>query len=949
MRKLLLISSVIIASCFSSRAQITSNAADTSSTAYTNGATNDSLYFFCNGALGNLTATPASGIPGWNFIWQIFNPATNSWDPFTVVNGQPSSTITNLNGGGYRVTVVDGTGAVVGCYRAWVIQVTTPTTVDVAPIPPGCTGFTLNGSITPGNANPYYNPPPDPFLVDATTQITVCFTATHTWVSDLGFYLVGPTSCGSPTVVLSPNPGSIGQGAVCNAGNNVNNLCFSTTSAANLNVCTAAAPLSGTYGRYGAGAGTAINWSTIYGCDATQGGWRVQIYDCIGADVGNLTNAVITFNGSSICGQPSTVTYNSGAINSPIADNSCSSATASIYTVGSSAAVPIPYSGGFIWTADPPYPIPNATTSLSPTINPPPTVPTIFTLTLTGGHVSTCGGNNSDSELFVYIQPTPPTISPAGPFCLTDGDDTLDVNAPGGTWSGTGIINSSIGIFSPATFTTGDTVTITYTSPGGCGGTDTEDLVVVQAVDPSISQAGPFCTNDAPVNLTAASQGGTWSGPGITDSANGTFDPSQATVGTNQVIVNFGGLCPSADTMFITVNALPDPTITPVNPMCIDASPVNLVAATQGGTWSGNGVNSSGQFNPAIGSGPQMIIYSIATPCPVADTIIIQVNALPVPNAGNNAAICIGDSTNLSGSGGTSFLWSPSTGLSADNIANPIAFPSVTTPYILTVTDQNGCDHSDTVVVTVNNLPNVSGGNNLVICPGGTGTTLNASGAQNYTWTPATGLSNPNIANPNANPAVTTVYSVTGTDANGCVNTSSVTVTVDGVIASFIPTPGSGIEPLTVVFINTSTGGSVNNWNYGNGETETTTSDSTVTIYDTLGTYTVTLIVLNASGCSDTVTFTIEVFEDFSLLIPNVFSPNGDGVNDFFEIQSEGIKTMSLTIFNRWGQEIYVMDSPDDKWDGSDQSEGTYFYTFQCTSFSGVDKTLNGTITLFKK
>src|SRR5690606_7563958 len=135
------------------------------------------------------------------------------------------------------------------------------------------------------------------------------------------FHVTGVQTCALP---ISPNPGANGQGPVCNSNNNVNGLCFSTNSTANFNPClpeTACgntteclSNYSGVYGTYGPTA-TPINWSPLYGIDAAQGGWAVQIYDCIGVDVGALTNASITFtNLSTTCGGPTSISHNSGNI-----------------------------------------------------------------------------------------------------------------------------------------------------------------------------------------------------------------------------------------------------------------------------------------------------------------------------------------------------------------------------------------------------------------------------------------------------------------------------------------------------------------------------------------------------------------------------------------------------------------------------------------------------------
>src|SRR5690606_24905716 len=152
--------------------------------------------------------------------------------------------------------------------------------------------------------------------------------------------------------------------------------------------------------------------------------------------------------------------------------------------------------------------------------------------------------------------------------------------------------------------------------------------------------------------------------------------------------------------------------------------------------------------------------------CSGRDTVIVTVNELPIVNAGTDVEICIGVSTTLNATGNGSFEWSPATGLSATNIANPVANPTTTTPYTVTLTNPAGCKNSASVTVTVNQLPLVNAGSDITICKE-TSTTLAATGAASYPWSPATGLSATNIANPVASPTADQIYTVTGTDATG--------------------------------------------------------------------------------------------------------------------------------------------------------------------------------------
>src|SRR5690606_31018774 len=104
-----------------------------------------------------------------------------------------------------------------------------------------------------------------------------------------------------------------------------------------------------------------------------------------------------------------------------------------------------------------------------------------------------------------------------------------------------------------------------------------------------------------------------------------------------------------------------------------------------------------------------------------------------------------------------SYTWSPAAGLSCTNCANPTANPTTTTTYTVIGTNGSSCKDTATVTVTVNPLPTVSAGADKTICVG-FGTSLLATGATTYSWTPTTGLSFANIPNPTATPITTTVY-----------------------------------------------------------------------------------------------------------------------------------------------------------------------------------------------
>jgi gliding motility-associated-like protein len=433
MNKVLIFISIFLFSSGNVFSQITGNGATTTQpTSYTDGSPNDVIYIYCippggNASQGSLTANSPTGAGSFTFTWFQYNSASNSLSPYTTDVGVNTSTINNLSSGGYFVSITDNSNNNVGCFMAWVFN--NETNLDAGTINTNCGGFNLNGIADPVADFVYYNPPPLPMIIDANTQITVCFDATHTYVSDIGFFLVSPSGT---TITLAPNPQAInaGNGCCCNSGNNVNNLCFTTVPSGGLFVCGFGSPLTGTFSAY---ENTSIDWSPIYGQDAAQGGWSVQIYDCIGGDVGALTHASISFSGNSACG-PQNIVYDSGNINSTINDNSCSAASASIYTVPQQPSVTTPIvlanTLTYQWSDDNPcLTVPNATTSLTPAIPATPTQDTWFYLQATDNF----GCTFTDSVLFTRNCPcatnspfTSLTANLTAPDCANTG--TFDIN-----------------------------------------------------------------------------------------------------------------------------------------------------------------------------------------------------------------------------------------------------------------------------------------------------------------------------------------------------------------------------------------------------------------------------------------------------------------------------------------------------------------------------------------
>jgi gliding motility-associated-like protein len=177
--------------------------------------------------------------------------------------------------------------------------------------------------------------------------------------------------------------------------------------------------------------------------------------------------------------------------------------------------------------------------------------------------------------------------------------------------------------------------------------------------------------------------------------------------------------------------------------------------------------------NPTVTT--QYIVTITYGRCTATDDVIVNVNALPIPNAGPDAFICYGQSYQLQGSGGTQYTWTPSTYLSSTTVANPVSTPAKTITYtLLQVRDAFGCTSlvTDDVIVDVTPPIKVKTFPFDTVAYAGDQFQLNATSSANiYIWSPATGLSNPYIANPvvTVDPIGSDVlYQVTASTIAGC-------------------------------------------------------------------------------------------------------------------------------------------------------------------------------------
>jgi hypothetical protein len=331
------------------------------------------------------------------------------------------------------------------------------------------------------------------------------------------------------------------------------------------------------------------------------------------------------------------------------------------------------------------------------------------------------------------------------------------LNASGGSsysWTpSTGL--SSTTIQNPIANLTTTTIYTVVVTNNGCSKTD---AVTISVTAPPIANAGPdlnLCTGST-VSINA-SGGSTYSwspaqGLSSTTSANPVVTTTSTTTYTLYVS---NGACSDADAVTVTIKPLPVIDAGTNQNICSGTSATLSAVGGSSFTWTPSGsLNFPNSISP-VATPTTTTIYTLTASdgtCTAKDVVTVSVTPLPLANAGIDATVCVGSSATLTATGGTSYNWTPNTNLSATNIANPVANPTVTTDYTVTVTN-NGCSKDDVVRVNVLAAPTANAGSDKNVCLG-SATSLNASGGTSYLWSPATGLSSNTIANPIVNTTV---------------------------------------------------------------------------------------------------------------------------------------------------------------------------------------------------
>ncbi len=503
------------------------------------------------------------------------------------------------------------------------------------------------------------------------------------------------------------------------------------------------------------------------------------------------------------------------------------------YSYCGSGSIQITASGYSTYNWSPPQ---GLDTTAGPTVNASPSVTTTYTVQVTDVATGCPAYNNATVTVYTIPVVTGTAGSPV--TCSGDPSTLTAAGASTYTWMPGSLSGNPVTV-NPLVTTT---YTVTGTSVDGCVDTGTVTVTVnpLPPVD-ATSSAPDVCTGSFVTLFANGAVNYTWM-PGNNNSTSYNVTP---TVNTTYTLTGTDGNgCVNTDSLTMIVNPLPTITAT--------ASP-DTVCTGNADTLTGFGgvsyVWSTGDTTMTSVVYPNTITTYTVTGTDTngcANTGTVTVYALlsgPVTATAAYSAVCSGSPNYLSASGASNYNWQPGNQSGSSIIVNPAS----TTTYTVTGSSSNGCIKMDSITVNVNPLPTIAASATDSIFCAGAPSTLSATGATSYTWNPGN-LSGSSVT---VSPNVTTTYTATGTDGNGCVDTTQITLsiyTAPTVTASAAPLASCSGSPVTM----NASGAVTYSWQPGNlTGSSVTVTPSSATTYTLTGT--------DANGCTDVYLVSVSV------------------------------------------------------------------------------------------
>jgi hypothetical protein len=476
---------------------------------------------------------------------------------------------------------------------------------------------------------------------------------------------------------------------------------------------------------------------------------------------------------------------------------------------------------------------------------------------------------------------------------LTGVSAGLDVNSCNNsaiTLNGSGALNyfwnQNVSNGIPFTPVSNGTYLVTGFNANGCSAWD-ETNVTLGQLSINAGQDLTVCPGDTVTLNASGAQTYTWTNS-VTNN-----QPFIATQSGTYIATGVDGACTDTDTL--QINVLPLPQINAGNDTVLCAGGLVTLAASGGQNYQwNNSVQNSVPFT-AFNSASYIVTGFSPAGCANQDTVEVVANPVPNINAGNDVSTCTGQAVVLTAIGGFNLQWN-------NGVQDGVPFyPTVNGTYVVTGMSNDGCYGTDTLALSVGTLPDISAGNDQVICQGDS-VVLAANGGASYQW------SNGAINGDFIYPTQSITLGVTGFSGEGCSNTDSMTITVNNSSQSTIT--ANGIDVYTLNGIN----------------------------YTASGTY--TQIIPNSVGCDSTITLILSMeytgLSEGNLSSLNVY-PNPSNGDLFIQVPTALIgQTATLTDISGKKIATIQLSEATSKVNLSGLSYGTYFIVIDQQSFAPV-------------
>lgn len=847
-----------------------------------------------------VTPTLSSGCSGASFNLTANGSTSYTWTPNTALSSTTGSMVTASPMTTTSYTVVGGVGSCTNSAVA-IVSVVPNATISVTPsLSTICSGssatLTAAGSTT-------YTWSPSATLNATNGAIVVATpgnTTTYTVISGSGTC----TNSAIATVSVAPTP----------------TLALSPSSG----ICV------GSSATLTASGATAYTWAPSGSLNASTGS------TVIATPVVTTNYTVTGVNG--ICTNMAVTTVS--VVSSPVLTLSPPTST---ICAGSSVTLTATGSTVYTWTPSTGL----STTTGSVVVASPPVGTTVYTVT---GGVGTC---TAVVQASVTVNALPSlTLTPVASVICAGTSATLTASgATSYSWSPASGLSASTGSVVVATPAASTVYSITG-AINSCTAVATTTVNVIANPTLNIVANTTLCAGTS-ANLTVSGASTyTWSpATGLSTSTGSVVTASPA---ATQVYTITGTLntCTAVASTTVTVVPFPVLVMGPDAAICSGSSATISASGATTYIWSpSTGLSSTtgGTVTASPGSSTGYTVTGTTSGCSSTGSLAVNVTPTPTLNVtASPSSMCRGLSSSLAVSGAANYTWSPSGALSDVNLPATTASPVQTTTY--TVIGANGlCTSSATVELVVIQTATVQASKFGDVCFGES-TTIEAIGGTTYSWLPVSGLSHANAASTDAGPLVTTVYTMTASGPGLCPSTSTVEVKVNPLphvyagrdttinIDETITLTGTG--DVEVGFLSpTSTPLACNFCN------AITVNPQEPTCYVLKGE--------NGYGCVDYDTVCVYVTKDFNVYIPNAFTPNEDGYNDVFIPVGYGINEIRLTIFDRWGEQIFTSNETSIGWDGSRKGkqceQGVYVYKAEVKTMAGHTVQYVGHVTLLPK